>query len=135
MPTPFRPLLAVLMLVAFAGCDSSDAPEDNPLAGRYVATEFLLDEGAGEIDVLAAGGGLAMTLRADDTVSGLLSIPEELAGEDGGDISFGGTYSVDGDRVQFQHETDTFVRDLNWTYADETLRAEGFGLSVVLARE
>ena len=128
----FRFLLVALLAVAFVGCDSDS--EDDSVAGRYVATTFQAFADGTEIDVLAAGGSLTITLRSDRTASGLLSVPDVLDEDGDGQYPFDGTYAVDGDVVTFTHEADTFVRNAEWTYADGTLRTQDFGTAIVLER-
>ena len=138
--TPFNSprlltLLAVLV-VGLVGCDAvDDAPVADDVSGQYEAAVFEADIDGETVDVLAAGGALTVTLRQGGTVSGRLLIPEALAGGEEGDLPFGGTYSVSGNDVRFDHEADTFVRDAVWTYADGELRTSAGGIAVVLERE
>lgn len=130
------PLLLVALLVsplAFSGCDSTD--EDDEIAGAYETTSFTAEIEGETVDVLDAGGFIEMTLGEDGTVSGRLFVPEDLAGGEENDLPFGGTYAVSGNEVTFDHEADTFVRDVVWTYDDGALRTETDELSVVLQKE
>ena len=129
---PLRFILAALLTAAFVGCDSDS--EDDPIVGRYEATTFDTSVDGNELDVLAAGGSITVTLRSDRTVTGLLSVPAILDEDGDGQYSLDGTYAVDGDVVTFTHEADTFVRNAEWTYADGTLRTQDFGTAIVLER-
>lgn len=136
---PLRFFLAALLAVVFVGCDADSNPgpvsTGDSVAGRYVATTFeafALDDAD---DLLAAGGSLTIDLRSDSTASGLLIVPDVLDEDGDGQYPFGGTYSVYGDVVRFDHEADTFIRDVDWTYDDGVLRAEESFVRIVLERE
>lgn len=134
----FSPRSAALVLTlaaapVLAGCDSADG---DLLAGTYETTRFLADTDddarTAPTDVLALGGSVTMTLRADGTASGRIVVPASLAEDGEGDTPFAGTYAASGGTVTFDHEADTFVRDAAWTFAGGRLRTESLGLSVVL---
>lgn len=80
-----------------------------------------------------------MTLQEGGTVDdGLLvvpcSIPEACEADEEGEVevTFEGTYDVDGDVVTFDHDADTFIRDIEWVYDDGALFTETDDLEVVL---
>lgn len=138
-----RDLLTVLAVglvaVIGVGCDAQLAPEVE-VAGQYEAETFEVDEGAGPVDVLSAGGRLDLALGEDGQFDGRLAVPGSLT-EDGAplDATFDGTFSVSGDRVRFFHGEDLFVRDVTWAYREGTLRtgdeiAGVAGFTVVLRR-
>ena len=80
-------------------------------------------------------------LSADGRVSGRLLVPETLLPEEerpGREVTFGGTYRVSSalGELRFEHEEDTFVRDLGWVVGDGALVAYwGNGAEVRLERE
>ena len=119
---------------SLSACDS-DGTEDTP-SGTYEATLFEVEIDGETVNVLAAGGDLRIDLRNNGTAAGVIIVPDELA-EDPGDtrIEFEGTYSVSGDRVDFDHEADTFVRDADWTYDDGRLETADGEITVVLTRQ
>ena len=81
-----RSVLGVLLLVP--ACDEGGgllgprplARED--LVGAYLATTLLVTFEPGDIDVIAGGGTLFMTLEPAGTTTGMLFVPEEVAGEE-----------------------------------------------------
>lgn len=135
--TAVSALTAGLLAIAFgtSACDTDTVDEEEQIAGAYQAIEFTLMSGGESIDVLGAGGFIEMVLTEGGTATGRIFVPEEIAGSDGNDVTFAGTYSVSGNLVTFDHEEDTFVRDVTWTFANGTLRAETDDLTVVLLRE
>ena len=76
-----------------------------------------------------------MTLRDSGGVSGRLFIPESLAAGEENDFPLDGTYTISGDVVTFDQEADTFIRDLEWSFDNGTLRTETSEISVVLQRQ
>ena len=111
----------------------SDALSPESLAGTYVATRFTL---SGEIvgDVLAEGGSLTITLNADGTTTGLLSVPGSLLDGEDFSASMGGTFTIGDQTLTFSQEEDTFVRDVTWIVDGSELRASGTfsGVSVIV---
>jgi hypothetical protein len=113
---------SILFSSASIAC-GSDSPtqSSSPVAGAYVATVFRVTP-AGEptIDVLAQGGTLSITIAADNTTTGSLTLPASIAGTDLS-LSMAGTAVVSGSTVTFQQLGDTFVRDLTFTVSGNTL--------------
>lgn len=132
--TPIRIALFLTMLVVAGSCSSdATAPTMESIAGDYVATSFT---GAGS-DILAAGGGLSLALSADGSVAGSLSIPAEAGGPL--EVDMAGTYTLDGSRVTFHQDGDSFVRDADWTWTDGVLNGSWSGsggtISVRMVRQ
>jgi hypothetical protein len=116
-------LSLALVACGLAGCSDSTAPS-NPLAGTYSATVFrVTPAGESEIDVLAAGGTLTITIAANNSTTGSLDIPASVGG--GISASMAGTATLSGSTVTFQQSADTFVRDLSWTRAGSALTVTG----------
>jgi hypothetical protein len=86
--------------------------------GTYVATVLL---GPGNEDLLAAGGSLTLMLGADGSVAGSFFIPASLGGPNTVDMA--GTFSLAGNVVTFSQSADSFVRDVDWIWADDGLEA------------
>jgi hypothetical protein len=132
-------LVALVFALAVTGCDSSE--EEGP-EGTYTATRFALDPvGGDEIDVLAGGGSLSITLRADDTFTGAIFVPAVLIDEPGeGDLdeAFSGTYTLAGSTVTFTTDADLFIEDDGWALDGDRLRGTFSGdsgvITVVLER-
>jgi hypothetical protein len=112
--------LVLSMAATLPSCTKGTEPED--LAGSYSATVFkVTPAGQATIDVLAAGGSLTITITGNNTTSGTLSIPASLNGGVPFTASMEGTVTLSGSTVAFQQTADTFVRDLSWTFAGNSL--------------
>ncbi len=134
-------VLAVLLTL---GCGDStgsrdgDDPTMSDVAGSYEATTLTVEEGGVTTDFLLAGASFEITLALDGTTSGRLFAPG--GGEGGGDFDadLAGTWALNGTTVTFDHDADTFVRDMDFEYANDRLTGqETFNdvtISVVLAR-
>jgi hypothetical protein len=125
-------LTALALLAALTGCsDTPSGPDLDPLlvAGAYAAegqlgaVVFTTRSGEEEekTDWLAQGASIVLTLEANGTTGGHLFIPGMA--EDGGDIDddLTGTWSIVNGRVELQHEADTFLRDMPFTWSDGRL--------------
>lgn len=134
---PLRCLLVACISISpllLNGCDSSE--EGDGVAGEYETISFMVELGGETVDVLDAGGFIEVALRSDGTVDGRLVVPAALSeGEGAVDIAFGGTFVVSGDEVRFDHEEDTFIRDVVWRFESGMLSAENDNISVVLRKE
>lgn len=128
---PSRFALILALVVALAGCDSSEPDTPPGAAGRYVATQFS----AGATDVLALGGAVEITLSDDGRTVGRLVLPPSLADGDETEFSLAGTYRLNGDRVIFAQDADTFVRDATWTLSAGMLRGSFQNITVVLTTQ
>ena len=105
------------------GCGSDSPSQPASIAGTYTATVFrVTPTGQPTIDVLAQGGSLSITIAADNTASGTLSIPASVAGTPF-TASMTGTVVQTGSTVRFEQTADTFVRDLTFTVVGNTLQA------------
>ena len=77
-----------------------------------------------ETDWLARGASVELRLTADGGTRGRLYVPG--ADEDGGnlDSDLAGTFSVRDGVVTFDHEADTFIRDMPFAWTDGRLRGD-----------
>lgn len=119
MPRIFRrfSLLALApALVLFSACENEVSIDSDVLAGSYAATSFLVTpSGQPTVDVIAKGGSLLITIAADSTTTGLLSLPAGVLSPQGGTASMAGTVTSRGDGTfRFIHTEDTFVEALVW---------------------
>ena len=126
--------LAVLVLLA-AGCDSVAPPPDDleseDVAGTYIAEFFDLYRDPGgaardEVDVLARGGGAAVTLGPDGTARVEVFIPNGLPGA--GRVDAATTYTlrttavngaVTGARVRFASLPAPLPTGETWSYSEQ----------------
>lgn len=125
--------LIILFAALVTGCDDDvTGPSMAEVAGMYSASTFLLNAPEGQVDMIADGTTLDLTLSPDGTTSGTLFIPE--GEEDGSDLTadLEGEWALDGDDVTFDHDADTFVRDVTWEYDDGLLVSNSTFAEVVL---
>jgi hypothetical protein len=115
---------AILGAVAVLSCTNQACGCDpvplNPLAGVWAATQFLVTPtGQSQLDVLAAGGSLTITIFPDNATSGSLSVPASVTGGAPIMASMAGVSSLNSaeTEVTFDQAADTFVRDLTWQRA------------------
>ena len=108
-------------------------------SGNFGAFRLVTTDGEGTIDWLEAGASITLRLNADRTTSGELFIPG--GDEDGNDYTadLTGTWSLNGNTVEFEHESDTFLRDMPFTVHRDRLEGdETFGetrVEVTLQRQ
>jgi hypothetical protein len=125
-------LAAALVLSACEGPTDLDPTAEAmaALAGDYGATGelgalvFTTHEGGETIDWLDAGGKLEIRLTADGKTTGRLFVPG--VDEDGGDMDedLTGSWTLDGETIHFEHDADTFVRDMPFRVVGERLVGE-----------
>jgi len=111
-----------LAVAAANSCSSGTAeplvdlpPTIQNIAGSYSATSFT----GGGYDVLALGGNLQLTLGVDGSLAGELNVPASAGGPLLADMA--GTYTINGNRLTFEQQADTFVRDATWTWTNAVL--------------
>ena len=130
--------LCVGLLIA--GCDDDPSGlSRSQVAGSYSATSFEVTVDGETQDVVAEGGSLEINLLPDGRTNGTLEIPG--GEEDGSDMVRGlqGGWHLDGSTVTFTHDADTFLRDMDFTYAEgQLVGMEEFGdivIELVLAKD
>ena len=132
-------LLTALALPTLAACDEDNAtglPTEAEVSGSYEATTLTFQAAGGaEVDALAEGAYIEVDLDADGTTTGTYFVPG--GNEDGSDYTadLTGTWTLIADRVRFDHDADTFIRDVVFTYEDGRLVSESESVSVVLTRD
>lgn len=114
--------LALTLGLAACGDDNGVGPEpitQSTVAGSYEATTLDVTIGGETTDELAGEAALSLNLAANGSTSGRLFVPE--GDEDGSDLeaSLAGTWTFDDStrEVEFEHEADTFVRDMTFRAA------------------
>ena len=129
-----RSVLAVsAVLIGACANDPGGAP-DSPaalVAGEYEANGELgayrliaVGSDGAEIDWLARGASVVLRLDAEGGTTGRLFVPD--ADEDGGDLEsdLTGTFAVADGIVTFDHEADTFMRDMPFAWENGMLRGD-----------
>lgn len=116
-------LLAMCIAMWSSACGGDSGTQASIIAGNYTATVFrVTPSGQSVIDVLAQGGTLSISIAADNSTTGSISLPASVAGTPFS-ASLSGTAVQSGNTVKFQQSADTFVRDLTFTVIGTTLQA------------
>jgi hypothetical protein len=120
---------AVLPALALAAaCENSVSIQPDVLAGNYSATSFLVTTaGQPPVDVLAKGGSLTINIAADNTITGLLSLPAGVLSAQGGTADMAGEAIrlADGN-VRFNQAAASFVSALTWQQFTDALVTTSF---------
>jgi len=134
-------LLAICLAVWSSACGSdSSTTQASAIAGNYKATVFqVTPTGQQTIDVLAQGGTLTISIAADNTFTGSISLPASVLGT-AFSQNLSGTVVQTGNTVQFRQSITTFVPDLTFTIVGTSLQgtnqAAGVGsFTVTLTRQ
>lgn len=135
------PFVLTALLVMLSACDTFGSDDDSPppVTGFYETERLVARTDTGAVDAFARGSFIEMRLRPDNTVtSGVLFVSAEFTEEDtqgSRRIEFGGTWSQPNDStITFDHQGDTFIRDMEWQIANDTLRTETGEVRAVLVR-
>ena len=110
-------LVLVPALALATACKNDVSIEPDVLAGSYIATSFLVTtSGQPTVDVIAQGGALAITIAADSTTTGLLSLPAGVLSPQGGTAGMSGrVMQLSNGSFRFTQPTeDTFIEQLDW---------------------
>ena len=131
MPTTLRRLRRLALLPALAlasACENSVSIEPDVLPGSYSATSFVVSQtGQPSVDVLARGGSLVINIAVDDSISGLLVLPDGLPGAQAGTANMKGRVVRRSDGTfQFDQEASTFVEALVWQQFTDALVSTSF---------
>jgi hypothetical protein len=108
------PALAIAALVG-CGSDSVVGGGANPPVGSYAAIIFVTTGTSGQTNQLTNGGSLNITLAANGTTSGHLHV--SASGNNPAlDADMAGTWTRQGNQIDFTQAADTFMNDLTFTY-------------------
>lgn len=119
-----------LAVLAVTGCGGDDNTPFSPtvanVAGTYNATLFTVsNDSLGTLNLLSVGATVHVVLNPDGTTTGHIFVPD-LGQEDGAvDADLTGTWTLSGDKVTFSQTSDTFIRDVEFTAAQNSLESEG----------
>lgn len=133
------PIHAVLAVLLLSACDNPVDPMTR-VSGDYRATTFSLAFGSTQTDVLRMGVELEIRLHPNGTTTGRFFVPAELNDDDDGAYTadLQGTWTLNGDTVQFNHSADTLIRDMKFRVEGSRLVGEeSFGggtLRIVLEK-
>ena len=129
---------AFALTIAACGDNGPNVPNQQSVAGTYVATTLLTTSGGVTTNQLAAGSTITLTLNADGTTSGRIFVPASTAPQV--DQSLAGTWTFfNATDIDLASNTDTFLRDMLFTVAGNTLTGDQtFGstrIQVVLTKQ
>ncbi|MBW8770594.1 MAG: hypothetical protein JF589_12610 [Gemmatimonadetes bacterium] len=133
-------LLAMCFAVWSSACGGDSTTQVSTIAGNYSATVFqVTPTGLPTIDVLAQGGTLTLSIAADNSTTGNISLPASVLGTAFSE-NLSGTAVQSGNTVHFQQSIDTFVRDLTFTIVGTSLQATnqvagGASFTITLTRQ
>jgi len=101
--------------IALIACGESTSPTLASVAGGYEATALTTTIDGTTTNQLAEGTSVSVFLAQNGTTSGTLFVPE--GNDDGTDLtaSLAGTWTLNGNTVEFDHAADTFIRDMPFT--------------------
>jgi hypothetical protein len=113
--------------LALAACGGDDAFSPTPatVQGEYNASRFTATSPQGNVNLLSLGATVHVVLNADGTTTGHLSVPDLGLGEGPIEADLTGTWTLSGNTVTFNQTADTFIRDVHFTAALNSLDGEG----------
>lgn len=123
-----KAILLFAVITILLGCaDNSTEPVTPKLTvdmvkGNYSTIAFNLTENGTSTDILAEGGHININLLIDRTTTGQFFIPKTISGDSLDiNLSLEGTFVIVNDSVAFQHNADTFIRDIKWAFQENKL--------------
>ena len=103
----------LLGIAAVLACGDSTSPGSTPV-GSYTAIIFVTSDVNGPTNQLALGGTLQINLAANGTTSGHLHAAASGA-QPVFDADMAGTWTQNGEVIDFSQTADTFVNDMPFT--------------------
>jgi hypothetical protein len=108
-----RFLMAIGCALSIGAVACSDDPvSPSEVQGSYAASFFQVTENGTTTNVLSAGGTVTLELTASGTTTGQIHVPS-IAGQPAFDADLAGTWAIEDETVQLQHNADTFLRDMD----------------------
>ncbi len=118
----------IFFLFACAEDKPTAPPTNDQLAkevlGKYSTTEFKLTlENKAPIDILSVGGYIEIELYDDKTTTGTFYLPDTLDLTVGGEFvaNLSGTYIIKNNKLNFEHNADTFIRNVDFDFFESQL--------------
>jgi hypothetical protein len=119
--TKSRSLLLVAIPAMLLACDDPTSPP-NPPVGNYTALIFVTTPTGGSArNELLAGSTLSLSLKSNGTTSGHLHLAAN-GSDPPFDADMAGTWTMNGDVVEFTQPADTFVKDMAFFFEPLTAR-------------
>lgn len=132
--------LVAATLGAATACDDPLISEEE-VAGAYEVTRLLVTEDGSTFDALEMETNLEIVLHEDGTTTGHFFFPSDEGEEDSGvDADLTGTWDLEDGRLTFDHEADTFLRDVVFEVEGDDLVSDhlfpdGTRIQTVLSRQ
>lgn len=123
-----RTLLPLVVVALVAACDDDDdpaGPDRGAIVGGYQASEFRIDFGATERDLLEEGGYIHLELHANGAMEATVFAPEADEGNEDLLVDVTGTWELDDDVVQLDHDEDFFLRDIDFVFDEDDFTLQG----------
>ncbi len=127
-------LFVFLLFVLFIRCSQVTDNGNSDYTGDYNATKLYIVDTVENIDMdmIKNGAQFTINLKENGVFSSRLFLPESLAiisVEDTSEldmdktltINVDGSYKVDGDKIQFEHQEDYFLENLDWRLQEDRL--------------
>ncbi len=113
-----RSLLLIGLPALLFACGGSNEPSSSPITGSYAATMWVTTGTSGQHNEIIAGSTLQISLAANGTTTGHLHVAAS-GGTPAFDRDMAGTWSVNGNLVDFTQAADSFVRDMIFTVGSD----------------
>jgi hypothetical protein len=124
------PSTALALAAVLVSCGDDDSIDDSfsptveNVSGSYSAITFTLATAAGTTDLLDLGSQVDVVLAADGTTTGQLFVPDLGEGGEDFEADLTGTWTLSNSIVTFNHDADTFIRDVEFTASQNHLTGE-----------
>jgi hypothetical protein len=104
----------LLGVVAMIGCNNITSLSRDGPAGGYTAITLVTTQNSVATNELANGGSFTINLARNGTTSGHLHIVAS-GSSPAFDADMAGTWTRNGDTIDFTQSSDTFVKDMTFT--------------------
>jgi hypothetical protein len=111
----------LLMITGFGLVSCTDPVSPKVTPGSYEATSLTRTRDGDTADMLMAGVTIWIVLSAEGTTTGELNFPPGVTGGERLIIPLDGTWTQTGGTVNFDHDSDTFIRDMAFAVRGSTL--------------
>ena len=134
---PRSAALAIVLFLASCGDDGGFSPTVDNVSGTYSASSFTVTSSSGDIDLLASGGSVQVTLTPEGATTGRLVVPGTDTVSDH-DEDLTGTWMLTEGKVTISPRGPSVLRFAEFTVAPDRLSGtrilSGETLRLVLIR-
>ena len=100
-------------IAALVACGGDSTAPNSPLAGAYVATQFVTTGTGGQTNQILAGSTVSVNLASNGSVGGHLHLVATNMNP-ALDADLAGTWTQTGNTVTFTQAADTFINDMTF---------------------